>query len=204
MSTALDSFPMQAKTTHASPTVERSATPSYALTGQIHAGDEKAFGVFYELWFDRCYAMARRITRRDENFCLDIVQDCMLRVLERIPRLGDEAAVTAWMSRVVFTTAIDRLRSDQRRAQREQGAARDEVDAAVPSERKLEEREELEWLAARLAELPVDDQRLILERFAHDKTLAEVGASIGITVHAAHGRLRRILLRLRERAEAWL
>ena len=204
MSTALDSFPTPAHATSTSPAEERPATSSFELTGAIKSGDEAAFGTFYELWFDRCFAMATRITRRDENFCLDIVQDSMMRVLERIPRLDDEAAVAAWMSRVVFSTSIDRLRSDQRRVRREQGAARHEADPGTPGERLLEEREELEWLAARLAELPVDDQRLILERFAHDKTLAEVGASIGITVHAAHGRLRRILLRLRERAEAWL
>ena len=56
-------------------------TPTAPLTALIARGDERAFATFYELWFDRALALARSISRRDESFCLDVVQDCMLRVV---------------------------------------------------------------------------------------------------------------------------
>ena len=153
---------------------------------------------FYEAWFDRAFAMARSITRRDESFCLDVVQDSMMRVVKKMRPLADEKAVRAWMARTLFTTAIDRLRSESRRARRESrvAAATGEALAGLDPVRG----EQIEWIREQLRALPEDDRRLILERFAGDRTLEEVGRSLGITGHAAHGRIRRILIRMRNLA----
>jgi len=59
------------------------------------------------------------------------------------------------------------------------------------------------WLAARLAELPAGDQALLAARFGDGPSVAAVGAAFGFTADGAHGRLRRILNRLRRRAEEW-
>ena len=101
-----------------------SRVPTAHLTGRIADGDENAFAMFYEAWFDRVFAMARAMSRRDEAFCLDVVQDCMMRVVRGMKPLTDERAVSAWMGKTVFSTIADRIRVERRRAGREQAAAR--------------------------------------------------------------------------------
>lgn len=177
------------------------AAPTWPLTAAIARGDEEAFAEFYQRWFDRVYAKARSITRRDEAFCLDVVQDCMMRVVRSMRPLNNEPAVAAWMARTLFTTAMDRLREDQRRARREREVARrDSRSAADDLSGTLEREEQEAWLRARIDELPADDRQLILDRFEHGKTLDAIGGAHGITLHAAHGRIWRILARLRKAA----
>ncbi len=175
--------------------------PSHTLTARIAAGDERAFATFYELWFDRLLAMARAATRRDETFCLDVVHDCMLRVVQKLPALGTEAAVAAWLLRALLRGAVDRLRQETRRARREASAAAAQASAVTDLETDLLAREERAWLRARLDELPAADRALLLARFDDGLTLHAVGQTVGVTGDAAHGRIRRLLLRLRAAAK---
>ncbi len=78
--------------------MERSARE---LTDGIVSGDDEAFTCFYETWFDRMYAEARRLTGRDESFCLDVVQDAMLRVIRKLKPLDTEPALARWVRRTV-------------------------------------------------------------------------------------------------------
>ncbi len=172
------------------------------LTAAIAAGDPEAFGVFYGQWFDRAYSLARSLTRRDESFCLDVVQDAMLRVVRSLRPMSDAAALARWMARVVHTTALDRLRADARRARREERAmARRAADASPrdgPIALELEER--AAWLAAQLREMPCEERRLLAERFERGKTFKDAGAALGMTGDAASGRIGRTVSRLRKLA----
>ena len=174
--------------------------PSHTFTAAIAKGDEHAFATFYELWFDRLLAMARAATRRDEAFCLDVVHDCMLRVVRKLPALCSEDAVASWLARALLRGAVDRLRQDARRAKRETSAA---AHAPVCQDlaTDLLDREERAWLRARLDELPAADRALLLARFGDGLTLDAVGQAMGVTGDAAHGRIRRLLLRLRAAAK---
>ena len=59
------------------------------------------------------------MTRRDEAFGLDVVQAAMLKAARRMPAMQTDREVEAWMTRVLRTTALDELRRERRRAQRE-------------------------------------------------------------------------------------
>ena len=193
---------MQAYARH----IESSPPPLSAVwTGGIARGDPEALGAFYEIWFDRVFALARSFSRRDESFCLDVVQDVMMRVVKSMRSMDDEAAVAAWMARTVYSAAVDKLRSEQRRRKREERVAQDKGEAyeASPST-SLMTAEQRAWIAARLEELPEEDRRLVLARFEGDMTLDQVGAAFGMTGHAAHGRIRRIVQRLQQAAREWV
>jgi RNA polymerase sigma factor (sigma-70 family) len=172
-----------------------------ALTTAIHRGDTDAFAVFYEVWFDRVYALARTLTRRDESFCLDVVQDTMLRVVRALRPMPDGTALERWLKKVVHSTALDVLRRDLRRTRREQrtaAGASDTAPATAPSTLDLEER--MSWLAGELATLSRDDRALLEQRFVRGHTLRTAGAAVGLSGHAAHGRVRRLIEQLRSSA----
>lgn len=170
-----------------------------AETAAIARGDERAFARFYEIWFDRSFRLARAITKKDEAFCLDVVQDAMMRVVKSLEPHDDEASLARWMKRVIHTTALDRLRQDLRRARREEVAARSAASLPGASKGADDEAtaERIEWIRARLAALPDADRRLLELRYEQGLSLDEVGGAIGSSGDAAHGRIRRLLLRLR-------
>lgn len=178
------------------------APPSHALTTRIAAGDEQAFAAFYDLWFDRLFALARASTRRDDAFCLDAVQDCMLKVVRKMPPLTSEDAVAAWLVRALLRAAVDKARSDLRRQRRERAHADARPQSCADALPDLLDAEQRAWLAARLAELHPTDRALLQAR-AQGHTLAAAGAMAGISLDAAHGRIRRLVARLRDAARDW-
>ncbi|MCA8976109.1 MAG: sigma-70 family RNA polymerase sigma factor, partial [Planctomycetes bacterium] len=137
-----------------------------ALSRSIAAGDEAAFATFYAAWFAPTLALARTASRRDEAFCLDIVQEVMLAVASKMPALHDGAAVGAWMRSTVLRAVTDRERRDQRRRRREerQAETRAEADHDEPWH-DLAAGEQRRWLDARLDELPDADRQLLVARF---------------------------------------
>jgi RNA polymerase sigma factor (sigma-70 family) len=152
---------------------------------------------FYGAWFGRAYALARSITRRDESFCLDVVQEAMMRVARKMRPLKTEDDVARWMVRVIHTSALDLLRQESRRAGREsrRGAS------GHPERSGTDARERIAWVRARLAELPPEDAGLLRLRFWWGRTLDAAGDGEGMSGDAAHGRIRRVLSRLRALAK---
>lgn len=180
------------------------AGDSAALARAIAAGDEAAFAAFYVAWFPATLALARAASRRDEAFCLDVVQDVMLAVGRKLPALRDERAVRAWMTKAVWNASVDRLRNERSRQRREQhvAAPRDAADHGEPW-LVVASDERRRWLAARVQELSPADQALLAARFGDGASVAAVGATFGLGEDSAHGRLRRVLERLRNLATEW-
>lgn len=168
---------------------------------RIRRGDGAAFAVFYDAYFESCVERVRTRTRRGEDFCLDVVQDVMLVVSEKPPKLPDTRSFEAWLHKTLLHHAIDRIRKEARRE-------RHEAAVAVPQDASQDEQaearmiaaEERAWLARELAALPEVDRTLVEARFFESNTLEASGARVGLGVHAAHGRIRRTLRRLRKLA----
>lgn len=166
------------------------------LTRAIARGDTDAFERFYRDWFEPAYAMARTITRRDESFCLDVVQDAMLRVARSIKPMDTHEQLAAWMKRVVHTAALDRLRAERRRLARERAASAS--DAMPDPIAEMDDR--IAWLHEQIVALPQDDRSLLMLRFGRSRTLDATADAHAMTPGAAHGRLRRAIERLRDAA----
>ena len=189
----------------ASPTKAGAAAPQArgdgvrTLTRAVARGDDQAFADFYHEWFEPAYAMARSLTRRDESFCLDIVQDAMLKAARSMRPLDSRAQLESWVRRVVHTAALDRLRADRRRVARERNAHPPSESDPRPDTLPLLD-EHIAWLREQISELPPEERSLLRFRFAQSSTLEEAGAAHGLTADAAHGRLRRTIDRLKHAA----
>lgn len=167
-----------------------------ALTRAIAQGNERAFEQFYNDSFETAYAIARRLTGRDESFCLDIVQDAMLKAARSMKTLDTPEALDAWYARVVHTVAIDRLRSERRRLDRER------VNADDVTRRGLGElNDRIDWLRSELRKLGPDERALLTLRFGRSRTLGSTAAANDLTPAATHGKIRRTIARLRDAAQ---
>jgi RNA polymerase sigma factor (sigma-70 family) len=171
----------------------------HSLTAGLAAGDSRAVEVFYRRYFDQLYAQARRASGRDEAFCLDVVQESVLRVLRSVRPASSEAQLGAWLRLVVQTTAYDLLRSETRRQRRELLA----VGLGGYEQRRPEptDAERLQWLRSQIAALDPEIARIIEMRFTDRWTLARIAQRLGLSVGTVDGRLRRALRQLRARAK---
>ena len=168
-----------------------------ALTTAMAAGDPSAIERFYRHYFDALHREARRVTRRDEAFCLDVVQEATMRVIRAVRPVDSAAQFAAWLNLVVRTTALDLLRREKRRQAREA--------VTVPPDagglRDADRAEQIHWLRRQIAALDPELVRIIELRFDDRWTLAKIAARFGLSVGTIDGRLRRALTQLRHRAQ---
>jgi RNA polymerase sigma factor (sigma-70 family) len=168
------------------------------LTAAMAAGDAPAVESFYRRYFNWLYLQAHLATRRDESFCLDVVQDAVLRIIRTVRRVDSDAQLRAWMRLVVQTVACDRLRSETRRYQRELVAAATRTEA-LPFDEPSDTSQQ-QWLKQQINRLDPQLVRMIEMRFEQNWTLGRIAAFFGLSVGTIDGRLRRALKLLRDRA----
>lgn len=167
------------------------------VTRAIASGDSGAFALLYERRFDRCYAIAARSTGLCEAECLDIVQDSFLKIARSIRPIDSEAALDAWMVKVVRSCAWDHLRREKRRRRREAHAA-----APGAAEAPLEAIDErLAALREELSGLDLATRELLDLRYRAGMTLQSIGRVVGLKPGAVDGRIRRAEAALRPRLE---
>lgn len=162
------------------------------------AGDSDAIARFYNDFFDAMFREARRACGRDEQFCLDIVQEAMLKVIRSIRPMETQAQLVQWTRRLVRNAAFDQLRAEIRRKQREVRSA--SPTAVEGQAREIEElSSQMNWLAAELDSMPASESRLLSARYEWGWTLQRIGRELGISAGAVDGRIRRLLARIRHR-----
>lgn len=165
------------------------------LLDSLARGDHAALSALYDAWFPRALGLARTMTRRDEAFCLDVVQETFVRVIDHAPRLANLAGtddLDRWMAAVVRSAAIDLLRRDLRRAARETLSQH-----RTSSERRDQPHASTHEIQSLIAALHPDDQELLMLRFGRGTTLDGAARAVGTSLGAAYGRIRRALQKLR-------
>lgn len=175
---------------------ESSDERAQRLSLGVSRGESAAFGALYAERFERVYRLARRLTGRDESFCLDVVQEAFLRAARKMPAMNSAADVDRWMVRVTHTTALDLLRREERdRDRRVQHVSRQSESHPPP-----DAGEQARWIVEQITALDAEDAALLRSKFAWEWTFKETGEATGRTGAAAHGRVRRVLAMLRAAA----
>lgn len=170
------------------------------FTAALAAGEAAVVESFYRRYFDTFYSHARRATRRDEAFCLDVVQESVLRVLRAVRPAHTEAQFSAWLRLVVQTTAYDMLRSESRRRKRELAMVPAAAEAIDGSDEATDDQDRLQWLETRIAAMDRQIVDMIDMRFKRRWTLARIAEALGLTIGTIDGRLRRAMAELRRGA----
>jgi len=170
--------------------------PSDAETARITAaaarGDRAALARLHDLWFDFLLLEARRaVPRVAEEWHLDVVQDVFVRLLRSGRAFPTRIRFEAWLRAVVRSCALDRLRAERRRRNRERVAGRR---IAAPPDADGELRAALR---AEIARADPRDAALLVYRYRFGWTLERIGAVLGLSAGAVDGRLRRARERLR-------
>jgi RNA polymerase sigma-70 factor, ECF subfamily len=140
--------------------------------------DPARFADLYENYFELVYAyVARRVRSRHE--AEDLTAEVFHKALRSLPRFKwTGAPFAAWLFRIASNMIADRAK----RAAREQSVALDEdlaTAAAGEPQSNVEEVERQAHMFRLVDELAEDQRRVVIMRFAQEKSIREIAQTLG-------------------------
>ena len=173
----------------------RGEEPNERLLIEAAQRDPSRFAELYELNFERVYAfIARRVHNRDE--AQDLTSDVFHQALANLGRFEWRGVpFAAWLFRIAANAIADHSRHMAQRTARERNVPH----ANDPDEVSLEEVEHRARLFRLVNQLPADQRRVIMMRFAEAKRIREIAHELGRTEGAVKQLQFRGLENLRAR-----
>lgn len=185
------------------------------LIGRIQSGDQTAVSSLASTYGPRIQQLAMRYVRNWED-AEEVAQDVLLKVSRKIGAFRGDSALSSWIYRITFNTAMSRLRT--RRARRQADAMAAAMSAAEGAHSDSERRapqEPVDWtsmaddevlrgqmrarLIEALSELPHVYRIPVLLRDIQGLSTEEAAAVLRVKPQTLKSRLHRGRLILRER-----
>lgn len=138
--------------------------------------DRSRFAELYENNFERVYAyIARRVGDRDE--AQDLTADVFHSALANLARFEWRGApFAAWLFRIAANAIVDRAKSRGRRAANDVEV--EDIPGPADTVAELDEIENRARLFKLVERLPIDQSRVIVMRFAEQKSIREIATAL--------------------------
>jgi RNA polymerase sigma-70 factor (ECF subfamily) len=123
----------------------RDRTSDDTLLTRLQAGDERAITDLIEIYGSKIYQLAFRYLRNKED-AEEVTQDVLYKVCRKVGEFRGDAALSSWIYRITFNTAMSRLRTAQYQRSRDEArqvAAADQDDVRIASPREVADWSEL-------------------------------------------------------------
>jgi RNA polymerase sigma-70 factor, ECF subfamily len=135
------------------------------------------------------YRVARGILRNTAD-AEDVAQEALLRAYRRFDRLRDRNRFRAWLIRIAFRLALDRLRSGKRRELRDTLWSQPELQPRAETAEDLAASHEFQvHLENALAELPEKLRLVLLLAAMEGHTIEEIASMLGIPAGTVKSRI---------------
>lgn len=140
--------------------------------------DRARFADVYERYFELVYGyVARRV--RDRARSEDLTSEVFRKALTNLPRFKwTGAPFGAWLLRIASNTILDRLKRDGREASMTSEAGNPQP-VKEAQHLALEDAEQRARVLRLVDELAEDQRRVILMRFAEEKSVREIALALG-------------------------
>jgi RNA polymerase sigma factor (sigma-70 family) len=163
------------------------------LQNYADRNSEEAFAELIRRHLDLVYSAALRQVRSPQ-LAEEVAQSVFTDLARNVGKLKPDTILTAWLYQVARRTAIDVVRRESRRQLREQIASEMNAMNATASDWTHVE----PFLDEAMDALDDTDRTAVLLRYFENKTLREVGQTLGTSDDAAQKRVSRAVERLRE------
>jgi RNA polymerase sigma-70 factor (ECF subfamily) len=164
----------------------------------MKAGNEDAYRIFYDAYYDRLWRYLLVVTAGDEEAAREALQAALIRVVRHIKVFADEQVLWSWLT-VLARTAL----SDQNRQRRRYLAFVDRftwherVTHTEQDERDADARL-LSLLDSHLATLPAEDKQLVEWKYLERRSVREIAVDLQSSEKAIESRLGRVRRKLKE------
>jgi RNA polymerase sigma-70 factor (ECF subfamily) len=183
------------------PTQESERQIDAQLLARIAAGDEAAFGKFYDRFSPGLYSFVLKMTR-DEKEAEDVFQEGFAHVWRRATTYDPaRSSPFTWAVMIFRNKAIDRLRVRQRMSRTIEKATTEfshfpEADEAAAGE--AERRDQGALVRSALTQIPAEQKQAVELAFFSGLTHEQIADQLGAPLGTVKARIRRGLLKLRE------
>jgi RNA polymerase sigma-70 factor, ECF subfamily len=190
------------------------------LIARLQARDEAAVHELAERYGSRIYQLALRQMKNRED-AEEVTQDVLMKVYRKVDAFRGDAALSSWIYRITFNTAMSRLRNSRlaRQAEQEKERALAAAASAGADERPRGPRQTPDWsrmpdeellraqlrdaVAVAIAELPEIYRAPVVLRDIQGLTTEEASSRLKLKDQTLKSRLHRGRLMLRERLRAF-
>ena len=189
-------------------------TADQILVTRLKGGDVAAVSDLQRAYRPRIYQLAMRYMKNPED-AEEVTQDVLLRVHQKVEAFRGDSALSSWIYRITFNSAMSRLRSakfsrplevlhaDLRSPNDSQDAARSQhpevADWSSLADDQLHRAELRQRLVAALKELPEIYRTPVLLRDVQGLSTGEASAVLKLKPQTLKSRLHRGRLLLRDR-----
>lgn len=154
-----------------------------ALVDAYREGNADAFGVLFERYKDKMWAVALRTTR-DQELAADAVQEGFIAAFRRIDSFRGDAQFSTWLHRIIVNSSLDRLRRLKPTQEWPEYDIVDKRDEHAQTDVRLDVREALDKLP--------EGQRVCLVLLEMEGlSVAEVAQQLGIAEGTVKSRCAR-------------
>ena len=189
-------------------------TQDRQLIARLQAGDEGAVHELAERYGPRIFQLAMRHMKNRED-AEEVTQDVLMKVYRKVGAFRGDAALSSWIYRITFNTAMSRLRNARlarlAEQERDRTLANDSVEtkprqpadwSRMPDEELL--RAQLrQAVAAAIEELPEIYRAPVVLRDLQGLSTEEASSRLKLKDQTLKSRLHRGRLMLRERLRAF-
>ena len=189
-------------------------TEDRRLVARLQARDEAAVHELAERYGPRIYQLALRQMKNPED-AEEVTQDVLLKVYRKIGAFRGDSALSSWIYRITFNTAMSRLRTSKlERAAQHRERTRDDQDGGrqttvqpadwshMPDEELLRAQLRRAVMAA-IQDLPEIYRAPVVLRDIEGLTTEEASTRLHVKDQTLKSRLHRGRLLLRERLQAF-
>ena len=183
-----------------------------ALIERLRTGDQLAVAELASDYGPKVYQLAFRYLKNRED-AEEVAQDVLMKVVNKIDAFRGDAALSSWIYRITFNTAMSRLRNAK--AARAGEAPDERLDTAGPNGERQIRREVADWssladehvmrselrrrLVKAVLELPAIYRAPVVLRDLQGLTTEEASAVLNVKDQTLKSRLHRGRLILRQR-----
>ena len=187
-------------------TAHRACQPDvwFEITNRMSRGDREAFREYYDQFYGLMLVESKRCTGRDEQTCLDIVHDAMLKAIRSMKPIANQRSLKTWSRLLVKSVSYDWLRREQRQRtlnRESEQIAEERNDREHGTTQHFDDQARILWIEQNLGKFPLDLQRMFAWRYRFGWTLRRIGQRMGLKPGAVDGKLRRAIEDLRNLAE---
>jgi RNA polymerase sigma-70 factor (ECF subfamily) len=166
------------------------------VTSRMVKGDEMAYRVFYDEYYDRLRRYLLVVTSGNEEATREALQAALVRVVKHIRRFSTETEFWGWLTILARSALFDQSRKRKRYWSLLERFTRhseiDQVTDTADPDAKL-----LTLLEQDLASLPIDEKELIESKYLEGTSVRKIAEESQTTEKAIESRLVRIRRKLK-------
>ncbi len=161
------------------------------------AGDETAYRLFYDAYFDRLWRYLIVVTAGNEDAAREALQATLTRVVRHIRVFSSEPVFWSWLTVLARSALTDQTRKHRRYlAFLNRFSQHTTTESARPEDERADERLR-QLLDRHIATLAEDERQLVEAKYFARRSVRDIAAELQTTEKTIESRLTRIRQKLK-------